>query len=130
MVVIQNYQPCFVNETRNQCGFLSLCTLNMTSFDYKCVPMYTISNGVQIPDFSFRFLCESNTTVQKSDNWYCINGFITDSTLSLGYPNGTMCNYTRFDNPLNLSQGTPFQEPAKCGFSSNGLAYCDQGKGD
>jgi hypothetical protein len=92
--------------------------------------MYSLPSGSQIQNPSFQSLCASNYTMYYSNNYYCMPGPVSQSSISTGVLPGTVCPYIQYLNPMNLSQVTPSNGTATCGYASNGMAYCDSRMGD
>ena len=124
---------CSTGNPFTQCGFMAACIQNASAGGFNCTRMYSVPNGVQITSNTPQIFCQSNYTVNYQGNTYCMPGPMSMYDPAKGYPMmNTNCTYVTYANPFNLSQFTIMNSTigSTCGYSSNGLSYCDQRKGD
>ena len=109
------------NETQPRCQGLGLVKKNDT---YNCGSGSSCS----------ALVCETGRSLQDKvgDTTFqrCMPAPFNLNKTAKAYPLSTQCVYTDFEDPSNITKTVNKEQPAKCGFNKDGMAYCDVLPGD
>lgn len=116
------------------CGFGGSCELDPTTGLSVCVRYFSVPNGKEVSDNQFN-LCESgNVLVDEgtftSAKYWCMPGDKSIYLPTTPKNEGDKCYYVAHEDPKNPLSATRKFDSARCGYASNGAAFCDQRKGD